>query len=133
MNKQNRKKLQGYVDSLEEIKSNIETMMEDETEKLDNMPEGLQESERGEAMQEAIDNLESASSSLEEAIDYLNEILEGWQMKITITVTEGQAKEILEAIKFKMIKDGGAFGERVFPLFYEIEKQVKQQQMKVKW
>ena len=77
MNKQNRKKLQGYVDSLEEIKSNIETMMEDETEKLDNMPEGLQESERGEAMQEAIDNLESASSSLEDAIDYLNEIIGG--------------------------------------------------------
>lgn len=77
MNKQNRKTLQGCVDSLDEIKSNIETMMEEEQEKLDNMPESLQESERGEAMQEAIDNLESASDSLEEAIDYLNEILEG--------------------------------------------------------
>lgn len=77
MNKQNRRDLQGYVDSLEEIKSNIETMMEDETEKLDNMPEGLQESERGEVMQEAIDNLESAASSIEEAIDYLNEIIGG--------------------------------------------------------
>jgi predicted nuclease with TOPRIM domain len=77
MNKQNRRDLQGYVDSLEEIKSCLETMQEDETEKLDNMPEGLQESERGEAMQEAIDNLESAASSLEEAIDYLNEIIGG--------------------------------------------------------
>ena len=77
MNAKQRKKLQGYVDSLDEIRSNIETMMEDETEKLDNMPESLQESERGDAMQEAIDNLESASSSIEEAIDYLNEILEG--------------------------------------------------------
>ena len=76
MNKQNRRDLQGYVDSLEEIKSNIETMMEDEQSKLDNMPESLQESERGEAMQEAIDNLESAVSSIEEAIDYLNEITE---------------------------------------------------------
>lgn len=77
MNAKQRKKLQGYVDSLDEIKSNIETMMEEEQEKLDNMPEGLQESERGEAMQEAIDNLENASSSLEEAIDYLNEIIGG--------------------------------------------------------
>lgn len=77
MNAKQRKKLQGYVDSLDEIKSNIETMMEDETEKLDNMPEGLQESERGEVMQEAIDNLESAASSIEEAIDYLNEIIGG--------------------------------------------------------
>lgn len=77
MNAKQRKTLQGYAESLDEIRSNIETMMEEEQSKLDNMPEGLQESERGEAMQEAIDNLESATSSLEEAIDYLNEILEG--------------------------------------------------------
>ena len=77
MNKQNRKKLQGYVESLEEIKSAIEEMRDDEECKFDNMPEGLQESERGDAMQEAIENLESASSSMEEAIDYLNEITEG--------------------------------------------------------
>lgn len=77
MNAKQRKELQGYAYSLDEIKSNIETMMEDEQSKLDNMPEGLQESERGEAMQEAIDNLESASSSLEDAIDYLNEIIGG--------------------------------------------------------
>ena len=77
MNKQQRKELQGYAESLEEIKCAIEEMREDEECKFDNMPEGLQESERGEAMQEAIDNLESASSSLEEAIDYLNEIIGG--------------------------------------------------------
>lgn len=77
MNAKQRKELQGYIDSLEETKCAIEKMMENEQSKLDNMPEGLQESERGEAMQEAIDNLESASSSLEEAIDYLNEIIGG--------------------------------------------------------
>lgn len=77
MNAKQRKKLQGYADSLKEIKCAIEEMRDDEECKFDNMPEGLQESERGEAMQEAIDKLESAASSLEEAIDYLNEILEG--------------------------------------------------------
>lgn len=77
MNAKQRKELQGYADSLEEIKCAIEEMRDDEECKFDNMPEGLQESERGEAMQEAIYNLESASSSLEEAIDYLNEIVEG--------------------------------------------------------
>lgn len=77
MNANQRKTLQGYVESLEEIKCAIEEMRDDEECKFDNMPEGLQESERGEAMQEAIDNLESASSSLEEAIDYLNEIIGG--------------------------------------------------------
>ena len=77
MNKQNRKELQGYVDSLEEIKSNIETMMEEEQSKFDNMPEGLQESERAEAMQNAIDQMEYGIDSLQEAIDNLSEILEG--------------------------------------------------------
>ncbi len=77
MNAKQRKELQGYADSLEEIKSCIETMQEDETEKLDNMPESLQYSERGESMQEAIDTLEGAAQSIEEAIDYINEILEG--------------------------------------------------------
>ena len=77
MNAKQRRELQGYADSLEEIKSAIETMQEDEECKLDNMPEGLQESERGEAMQEAIDTLEGAVQSLEEAIDYINEIVEG--------------------------------------------------------
>lgn len=77
MNAKQRKKLQGYADSLEEIKCAIEEMRDDEECKFDNMPEGLQDSERGESMQEAIENLESAASSLEETIDYLNEITEG--------------------------------------------------------
>lgn len=77
MNAKQRKELQGYVDSLEEIKSNIETMMEDEQSKLDNMPESLQESERGDAMQNAIDQMEYGIDSLQEAIDNLSEILEG--------------------------------------------------------
>lgn len=77
MNAKQRKALQGYAESLGKIKCAIEKMMDEENDKLDNMPEGLQESERGDAMQEAIDNLESAFSSLEDAIDYLNEITEG--------------------------------------------------------
>lgn len=77
MNAKQRKELQGYADSLDEIKCAIEEMQETEQDKLDNMPESLHESERGDAMQAAIDNLESAASSLEEAIDNLSEILEG--------------------------------------------------------
>ena len=76
MNAKQRKELQGYADSLDEIRSNIETMMEEEQSKLDNMPEGLQESERGEAMQNAIDQMEYGIDSLQEAIDNLTEILE---------------------------------------------------------
>lgn len=76
MNKQNRKMIEGYIDSLEDLKQNIESMLDEETEKLDNMPEGLQESERGEAIQDAIDYLEAASDSLDEAITYLHDAME---------------------------------------------------------
>ena len=71
MNAKVRKELHGYIDQLEEIKSCLETMQEDEAEKLNNMPEGLQDSERCEEMQEAIDNLDSAACSIEDAIEYL--------------------------------------------------------------
>lgn len=76
MNKQNRKVIEGYINSLEDIKQNVEDMIEDETEKLDNLPEGLQESELGESIQNAIDYLEDASDAIGEAIDYLNEAME---------------------------------------------------------
>ena len=74
MNAQGRKEIAKYIATLEEIKDKLEFMQEDEQDKFDNMPEGLQESERGEAMQEAIEVLGDAVSSLEEAIDRLNEV-----------------------------------------------------------
>lgn len=77
MNAKQRKSIEKFVEKIDEVKTDLEYMQEEETEKFDNMPEGLQESERGEAMQEAIENLEAAVGSLEEAIDYLNEITEG--------------------------------------------------------
>lgn len=48
MNKQRRKELEEAVRLLEEAYSTIESILEQEQEAFDNMPEGLQESERGE-------------------------------------------------------------------------------------
>ena len=73
MNAQGRKEIAKYIASLNDIKDNLESMRDEEM-KYDNMPEGLQESERGEQMQEAIDALDNAVTSLDEAIDSLNEI-----------------------------------------------------------
>ena len=71
MNKTQRNQIEKWIDSLTEIKEGVESMQEEEQDKLDNMPENLQESERGEQMQNGIENLEAAASSLEEAIDSL--------------------------------------------------------------
>jgi len=71
MNKTQRNQIEKWIDSLNEIKEGVESMQEDEQDKLDNMPENLQESERGEQMQNGIEDLEAAASSLEESIDFL--------------------------------------------------------------
>lgn len=73
MNDKNRKQIQKWIDNLEEIKTGIEKMVFEETEKYDNMPESLQETERGESIQEAIENLDSSTMSIDDTIEYLQE------------------------------------------------------------
>ena len=73
MNKQRRKELDTLFHKIEALSDELSDVLNEEQEAYDNLPEGLQESEKGEAMQEAIDNLESALSSLEEAQDYILE------------------------------------------------------------
>ena len=74
MNAKGRKNIKDLIAQLEDIKGRLETMQEEEQDKFDNLPEGLQESERGEAMQEVADSLEEAVSSLEDVISTLNDI-----------------------------------------------------------
>lgn len=73
MNKVRRNQIEEILVKLADIQNDIECISEDEQEAFDNLPESLQYSERGDNMQEAIDNLDYALSSLEEVIDYLAE------------------------------------------------------------
>lgn len=66
--KKNNKKIDDIIDILYEYKSDLETIQEDEEYAYDNMPEGLQNSERGESMQEAID-------IIYENLDKINDIM----------------------------------------------------------
>ena len=75
MNAQGRKEIAKHIASLEEIKNKLESMKDDEEAKYDNMPEGLQECERGEQMQESIEALDIACDNLEEVIGGLQEIV----------------------------------------------------------
>ena len=76
MNNTRRKSIKKIYDLLEEAMQEIEALQEEEQDALDNLPESLQEGERGQAMQEAADNLESAASSVQEALDYLEEAMQ---------------------------------------------------------
>lgn len=74
MNNERRKRIANVISKLEEAKEELDSLRDEEQEAYDNMPESLQESDRGYAMEEAVDNLESAYNSVEEAVDTLNGI-----------------------------------------------------------
>lgn len=72
MNAKRRKSLQVIITKLEELDSlrqeileRLEEVKGEEEEALGNMPESLQESERGQQMQEYIDSMENATTELE--------------------------------------------------------------------
>lgn len=73
MNRTRREKIDSLIEQLDVLKLDIESVTDDEQTAYDNLPETIQTGNRGELMMSAIDNLESAVSSVEEAIDYLNE------------------------------------------------------------
>ena len=75
MNKSRRATLTMIANALEELKSRLETVRDEEQDAFDNMPESLQESERGEAMQEMIDNIDYANDSLDDVISYISEVI----------------------------------------------------------
>ena len=75
MNKARRKAIEKISEQLEELQAELQELRDAEEEAYDNLPESLQEGEKGDAMQEAIDNMESADSSIQDAIDYLGELL----------------------------------------------------------
>ncbi len=73
MNKQRRKQLADMVEQLELLKSELEEVTEQEGEAFENMPESIQESDRGQRMQEVIEILDNAMLSIEEAIEGITE------------------------------------------------------------
>lgn len=73
MNAQRRKRIAGVLGWIENAHAALEELRDAEQEAFDNMPEGLQESERGVKMEEYIEALSSAVDSTEEAITNLTE------------------------------------------------------------
>lgn len=73
MNHARRKQIADITEILDAQLSLIEDVKSDEEESFENMPESFRDGERGEAAQAAIDALDSAASSVQEAIDCLGE------------------------------------------------------------
>jgi hypothetical protein len=83
MNKATRKILSGLVadaekitSMIEDLKSQLETIRDEEQEKYDNMPESIQSGDRGEAASAAIDALENAIGKLDGIDDLVSDVSE---------------------------------------------------------
>lgn len=76
MNNPTRKKLQNIIDSLEALKAELEEISEEEQEKLDNIPESFQNSERYERAESVCGYLEDAISSFDELVDNITNAIE---------------------------------------------------------
>lgn len=75
MNNERRKVINKMIDKLDEVRSELDSCMDLEQEEYDNMPEGLQESERGDRMQENVDNLYGVIDSIDDLIGLLKYII----------------------------------------------------------
>lgn len=75
MNKQRRKEIEKISDQLMELQAALTDLRGEEEEAYENLPESIQYSERGDAMQEAMDAMDNADGSIQEAIDYLMDLL----------------------------------------------------------
>lgn len=71
MNRERRKEISNVILEIEKVKKmceeisfQIESIMDDESDYMDNIPENLQSSDRYYDAEEAVDNLESAMSDL---------------------------------------------------------------------
>ncbi|HGW6104735.1 TPA: hypothetical protein ACNIQM_002903 [Citrobacter werkmanii] len=73
MNNERRKRLTLLAQQITELKDDVQSVLDEEEDAFNNLPEGLQSGERGDAMQTAIAALDAAVSALEEASDQLTE------------------------------------------------------------
>ena len=75
MNKQRRKKISEIIEKLEDIVVELEELASEERDAYNNLPESIQYSERGEAMDAAADELDEVSGEVTDLSERLEEII----------------------------------------------------------
>lgn len=73
MNNERRKKLKEAVNFINEAKDIVDDVMNEEQMAFDNLPEGLQEADRGYEMEENVSELESITEDMDDIAERLGE------------------------------------------------------------
>lgn len=74
MNKDRRGRIQAILDEIDTLRSSLSDIADEEQEAFDNLPEGLQGAERGQAIESCAEGLQEAVDSLQEAVDRLTNL-----------------------------------------------------------
>lgn len=116
-------KIETLTAYIEEIKEDLQGVLDEEEEAYDNLPESIQGSERGEQMQEYIEALEEAIDSLDEFDpDELHDPLNIVPVSFVLgTVDDGEADHVLvahllieETNSFRHLSMPSLFASRLF-------------------
>ena len=75
MNDARRERVNEAIDLTNQAIEMLESISEEEQDALDNMPENMQDGERGEKMQENIESLDDAASELGNTITTIEEVI----------------------------------------------------------
>ncbi len=97
MNKTTVKRLEEIAETIKGLKNELESIGEEEQEAYDNMPESLQDSEKGQTMYENIDTLETAASDLDDIITNYN----NYQKAQGNGMTEKEAELVTELCQLR--------------------------------
>lgn len=76
MNNNRRKKLLNIYEKLSNLLAELDCIIDDENEAFNNMPQSIQNTDKGELMQNGIDSLEIAKEKIETALSELEELME---------------------------------------------------------
>ena len=100
MNYARRRELMKINNALEEFKVWVDDVICEEQDSFNNLTENLQQTDRGKAMEEAIDNLNDAMDAIEEAIDTLVAMgltrFDATQVVKNIATPEMSAEELIK-------------------------------------
>jgi L-serine deaminase len=77
MNAERRKKIAEITATLEQAKAEIEMIKDEEQDYFDNMPESIQQGERGETAERAVESLGEAADDIDEIVSKLEEARDG--------------------------------------------------------
>lgn len=76
MNNKRRKTIALVINSLENLSADLEDVAQEESDAYENMPESIQQSDRGSIIEDNIYNLEDCISQINDVIDTLSSMIE---------------------------------------------------------